>query len=389
MEHHRKKPSLNAVVRELYASLGERMQLDEPLHRLGAIFGSHISGLHVEDFGAHRGRLTLAGDVGSHEFLELSQAYSNRWNGQNLWMERSLDGFRSQGWQHGDAVVGSGELRASAYYRHFLKPLDIRHGLGICIWNGGPLKMAVASFHRGHRGRGFDADDLKAVDEVRPHLVNAYAIYRRLARLEGSLVSFRACFDRATLGILMLTADGQLLEANAAAHDGLAKAGIRITREHKLALPPTLQRRYVELLRVLAAPHTASAQSLVVECACQEDAAPHRVVLHLCALPTDALHGASAGTRVLAFLAELQPGQSQALDESVLRQTLGLTPMEARVALALRRHIDVAATARALNLSPNTVRTHLRSLHGHLGMRRTSEIVQLVDRLIGSLPRNL
>src|SRR5690606_15549029 len=110
---------------------------------------------------------------------------------------RSLEGFRSQGWQHGEAVVGDAELRASAYYRHFLKPLDVRHGLGICIWSGGPLDMAVASFHRGHGDRGFDAEDWKLVEQVRPHLVNAYAIHRRIARLEESLTSFRACFDRA------------------------------------------------------------------------------------------------------------------------------------------------------------------------------------------------
>ena len=387
MGYGRDKPSLDAAVRELYGSLGDGMRLDEPLHRLGAIFRSHISGLHIEDFGAHRGRLTIAGDVGSHEFLELTDAYSSRWNGQNLWMERSFDGFQKQGWQHGDAVVGTAELRSSAYYRHFLKPLDIRHGLGICIWSGGPFDMAVASFHRGHGDRGFDADDLNMVEQARPHLVNAYAIYRRLARLEGSLTSFRACFERAPLGMLMLAADGRVLEANAAAHDGLAEAGIAITRQRMLALPPALQRRYAEALRALASSPLAPARSLVVECVSSDDMMPLRFVLHLCALPAKILSGTHAGTRVLAFFAELQPGQPDAPREAVLCELLGLTPTEARVVLALRRHIDVTATAGALNLSPNTVRTHLRSIHDRLGIRRTSGLLQLVERLIGSLPK--
>lgn len=78
--------------------------------------------------------------------------------------------FLRDGFQTGDAMVNEVELKASAYYHHFLQRLGIRHGLGICIWNDDRLNMAVASFHRSPGDVGFDSDDIALIHRIKPHL---------------------------------------------------------------------------------------------------------------------------------------------------------------------------------------------------------------------------
>lgn len=384
------RPALDGLIRGLYGSLSEEVHFANSLHSLGKAFRSHLTGLHAEDFGAHRGRVTLVGDISASEYLDFNESYSNRWNGQNLWMERSLDGFLTQGYQHGEAVVSDRELRESPYYRHALKPIDIRYGLGIQIWRNDHLDLAVASFHRGHGDRGFDADDFALVNQVRPHLVNAYAIYRRLARLEDATASLRTAFDRAPLGMLVLDVDGRVLESNAAAEKWLPLAGVaRSKRDGRLGFAATrLQQRYDEAVKMLAGALVAPPHSLPLDAVDPSQASrTGRFVLHLCAVPLGAVSGARPGARILGFIAELQPEQADALAENILRQVLGFTSTEARVVLALRRQSDVAAAAQALGLQPTTVRSHLRSIHARLGIGRTAELLLLIERLIGSVPR--
>ncbi|MCX7562589.1 hypothetical protein OS176_03355 [Xanthomonadaceae bacterium XH05] len=365
----------------MYGSLSEEIRFDQIMHRLGAVFRSSISGVHTEDFGAHRGRLTLVGDVTADEYVRLTDAYTHRWNGSNLWMERSLGGFQQQGYQHGDAVVSGHELRQSAYYRHFLKPLDIRYGLGIQIWSGDALNMAVASFHRGHGERGFGPDDIRTIHAIRPHMVNAYAIYRRIARLEGRVESLRAGFERAPLGMLILDAAGRALEVNDRAEECLLASQLARCNAEGL-LHFTHSQTQQDFLAALATFACATAKPRTLPL---HDAKGVRtsIALHLCRIPCGTLSGFDGRASVLGFIAELRRERFPQWAEHVIHTTLGLSHAEARVAFALLQHVEVATAAAALGLQPATVRTHVKSIHSKLGVSRSSDMLLMLDRLLG------
>lgn len=385
----RRKPgvSVDTLVRDLYGSLSEETRLEESLHRVGAAFRSHISGLHTEDFGAHRGRLTLVGNVTAEDYRQFTDSYSSRWTGQNLWMERSLDGFLRQGFQSGDAVVTDAELRASAYYEHFLKPLDIRHGLGICIWNDDRMNMAVASFHRGHGDVGYDADDIAMIHRIRPHLANAYAIHRRFAKLQGDHLSIRMSFDRAPLGMMVLDADARVLECNANA-DRLLRSGLGLARgadaRLSFASPASRQAMYKAVARLVASSAPLPESLLIATGSCES--AARSLVLHLCAFPHGMGGNLHVRGRILGFLAEMRPQQREAFNVQILQQTLGLTRAEARAALALREHADVGAAAQTLGIAPATVRSQLKSIFRKLGMHQYGELLLVVERLVTNAP---
>lgn len=385
MSLHRETPyAIESIIRDLYGTLSEEMRFEQPLRRLAAVFRSEVSGLHTEDFGAHQSQLTIIGSVDTEEFNEVCNDYSKRWSGRNLWMERSLDGFLQQGYQRGAAVVSEKELSGSSYYRHFLKPLEIHHGLGICIWQDNHLNMAVASFHRGPHSPDFDEQDIARIAQLRPHLINAYTIYRRFALLECTAMSLRSCFERAPLGMLLLDKEGRLLESNTVGDDLLATAAVRRGRDGRLLFANhSVRQGFNEAICALVNA-VAPPRSLVIPSA--ESHTSQQLVMHLCAASHRSWGGLPPDTHILAFIASLQPGQTSALAVNILRHVLGLTPTEARVALLLREHGDAGPVAQELGLTIGTVRSHLKSTHEKLGIRRNTELLIRVERLLGSTP---
>jgi DNA-binding CsgD family transcriptional regulator/PAS domain-containing protein len=387
MAKHRERPSKSSVdrlVREMYGSLSEETRFEQTLHRLGSAFRSTMTGLHSEDFGVQRRRLTLVGDVSADDYVSLTEAYGSRWSGQNLWMERSLAGFQQQGWQQGDAVVSKRELEESPYYRHFLKPLDVRYGLGIQIWSDDKLNMAVASFHRGHRETGFDADDIRLIETLRPHMINAYAIYRRVARIENELVSLRASFEHAPLGMIVLDRAGHVLQINVRAEECVLASSLAACGPNnrlRFAHPVTQGEFETALHRLEATDAAPISLALRSRTGCHAN-----VALHLCRVEQGALSGFDGRAGMLAFVAELGSKQRMHSSESTLQSVLGLSRAEARVALALLQHGDPGLAAAAVGVSLATVRTHVKNLHALLDVRRTSDLLLMLDRLLAAVP---
>ena len=62
----------------------------------------------------------------------------------------------------------------------------------------------------------------------------------------------------------------------------------------------------------------------------------------------------------------------------MLTEQFELTPAEVRVLDTIMDHGGVAEVARALKLSPATVRTHLRHVFEKTGVRRQADLVKLM-----------
>jgi DNA-binding CsgD family transcriptional regulator len=71
----------------------------------------------------------------------------------------------------------------------------------------------------------------------------------------------------------------------------------------------------------------------------------------------------NAGARPAAFFALIYPSNAnRQITPDVLKQLYGLTPAQADVARSLFAGRSVEETAAHLDLSPNTVRTHLKHI---------------------------
>jgi DNA-binding CsgD family transcriptional regulator/PAS domain-containing protein len=376
--------AVDAIVRGLYGAINEGAGFGAALQPMSRAFDAHICALHTEDRYGRSAGLEIFGAVDVPGFVACNREYAARWAGKNLWVERGMPGMLACGYQDGDAVVHARELLASEYYRHFLRPLDIRHGLGVQVSDGvGPV-VSLVSINRSAGAGPFSATEMARVGALRPHLANAYAICRRLDRLEGAVATLRASLDRVPFGVLVLDATGRVRDRNAEADRLLDEhREVSMGRDGTLRLaPPAAQARLDAALRRLPGGEMAPLAEAIV-LARDTDAPAGPLLLHLCALPDNAV---GEGVRVLAFLGELNRAGEDRFAEGVLRAALGLTPMEATVVLSLRENHDPAHVALALGLALSTVRSHLKHAFLKSGTNRQGDLLRLVDRLLVAAP---
>lgn len=378
-------PDLDTVLQDLYGALAEDLSFFHCLETIATPLRSHITAVQHEDYDAHRSWLELIGEMSKDEMTSLSLDYAKRWHGQNLWLNRGLHSLLTRGYGEGDEVASQCELFATPYYQHFLKPADVRHGLGICLWHEGPGKLAVATFNR-HASEGpFRQETMAFVGALRPHLVNVYSIYRHATQLEDANRSLRASMDRAPVGMLVLEMDGRIRESNAEAerllamHAGISRNATGVAVLERFAD----QSKFLDLLRELASCADGTlTRSLVVNRPARS--AAEGLVLHLCAVPARPMVASTA--RVIAFLSPMSGVGADKLDLLILQSALMLTPAEARVLIELRRSHDLQIVADALGLSASTVRTHLKHVFAKTDTRKQSELLVIADRVVSASP---
>ena len=204
-------PPIDRLVSELYGGLAEDTSLMPCLQGLSKLMRSHITGLRRENIETRKATFVICGDTSAAELTAFASDYERHWVGKNPWMERSIEGYLTQGFQYGEAVVSDAELRASPYFQHILTPLDIKHGVGVCVAREGTGGFVVLGFNRRASVGPVDADELALIRELRPHLVNLYAIHRRLDQAEAGRNSMRARLDQLAVGALVLDEDGRVL----------------------------------------------------------------------------------------------------------------------------------------------------------------------------------
>ena len=88
---------------------------------------------------------------------------------------------------------------------------------------------------------------------------------------------------------------------------------------------------------------------------------------------------AFSGARAILVVSDLT--ETTALAAGALQAIFGLTPAEARVALALRRGLSLGEMARDFGVGSVTVRSHLKSIFAKTGTRRQAELVAVLARI--------
>lgn len=181
----------------------------------------------------------------------------------------------------------------------------------------------------------------------------------------------RFILDRLDRGVVLLDAQGRIVDANShALHVMRNCSGIRVRTGRLAFTDPDLDQRLREGLASPGSSQRNGRAVLATRVRCR-GSEPYRVVIR--ALPSDALE------RKVAFLVLLYaPNGLQGISVEVLRQLYGLTPAQAAVARSLFAGRSVEETAQALELSLNTVRTHLKQIFTKCEVSSQAELLQLL-----------
>jgi DNA-binding CsgD family transcriptional regulator len=189
-----------------------------------------------------------------------------------------------------------------------------------------------------------------------------------------------AALEALPQAILLAEADGQVIYRNRAAEAALASSGaLCVDRQGRLCVRSlALQRRLAAAVRGAVRPAAAADPSAVLQLP-RTGAPPLRLIVQ----PFVQRAGALPVSRHLALLTLVDPQGRPAVPEEAVRRVLGLSPAEARLALALAGGERIADYAGRTGISLHTTRNLLRRAMAKTGAHRQADLVRQVSLLAG------
>jgi DNA-binding CsgD family transcriptional regulator/PAS domain-containing protein len=273
-----------------------------------------------------------------------------------------------------DEIVPLASLRPTLFFDEVLRPQDVAHNAMIALAANDDFKAAF-NLCRSARQGPLDPDGQRFLAGLVPHMCRSARLgfqiegYRTLQRAEYRVL------DRLSVGVILLDRRARILYANAAARALDSDEGtLRLRGATVAAQLPPHSRRLGELVRMALLGAPAGSMSL-----------PRPGDGGLLTILVSSVRGCDVGrfgdlslpdAAVLMFIVD--PANHAGIPPASMMDAYGLTPAEARVALVAASGATIPQTAHRLNVSPNTIKTHLRKVFAKTGTNRQTDLARLV-----------
>lgn len=324
----------------------------------------------------------------------LPEQYMHMWteqlHTQNIWAARASEQkLLAQGNVFiSDDIVPLEELQASAFYKNFLVKFEVAHNLIGIVHRKQPQQSApsvICAFYRCLNQGKFTPAEQSRLSQLIPHLSSAISIMVNLLDMKLKVASSLNALEHLSIGALLLGKRGSVTFANHAALRTLEqKDGLQIRRLNGCPSLGQLVADHRECQSALSNaiigvvspdvlhPDHYSQAVLIARPSGQQD-----YVLNLFPLSAgDAFGGGSDAPRAIAFIADgTQPVQ---LNAASLREVYNLTPAETRLCERMADCLTIEEAAESENISPNTARSHLRSIYDKTGTANRAMLIRML-----------
>jgi len=271
-------------------------------------------------------------------------------------------------------VVPLTKLRRSAFFADVLRSQQTPYSAMALLFNHADF-IGAFSMTRTEQQGSHGEREMRILRQLMPHMQRSINLSERVESYRLLQQANADALDALATGIFLLDAQGDVLFANQAGAQITGDTGALGLRNGRLfARDAASQNAWVTALRTagLGEPVSAfpiSAGRALLHVAIQPVRSADRERLRLLAhrspavivlaTPADAPHGATLLTRLLT-------------------NVYGLTPAEVRVALPSAQGSSPGAIAEALQLTRNTVKTHLKRVYSKTQVNRQAELMRLL-----------
>lgn len=274
------------------------------------------------------------------------------------------------------ALASRKQLARSDTYQQTLRSLD--GGLAVCGFQQHGADLVVSAVCRSLvSDADFDDAAIAMLDQCLPHLI---AITTMAARMERERKLSRCLTDALDVvhdGVIILSANGSVAHANAAAEALLAR-GDRLRRTADGVVASNLcddrkLQRAIYATRVGVGVGTVSPPTIVI--------GSHRRGWPLVVTVLPARHAILADRDLQAvMLYVVDPSQAFAMTAQTLSEEFGLTPREASLTSQLAHAASLTEAACELGISAGTARQYLKAIFEKIGVHSQVELLRVVRR---------
>lgn len=286
-----------------------------------------------------------------------------------------------------ESMVSTSDLVRSDFYNDLMRPHKLWHGLCANLYRDQDHLVALSSFRTATAG-SYEGIETAQFVSLLPHLYRSIEVFLRLASADALARAGAELIDRLPQGIIVTDAAGRVGFANSTAEaiiaegDGLAiRGGV---------LHASRRQETEELVRLIAeaggSPDTRDRTSIKRTGAMRVSRPSMRQPLPLVVAPMR-FDGSSPRGPLSVSITVSDPERLPETTAETLTRLYGLTATEAKLAVLLTRGYSPQAAAGQLDVSINTVRSHIRHL---LLKTETERITDFVRRIVsgpGAIPR--
>lgn len=338
-----------------------------------AIDSSHPS-FYLADTATSTGSIEVS--VGMDDATRRS--YREHYVHRNVWIQRARPLLSPGSIRSSDRLYPRQAFLRSEWYADFCRPLGWTRAIGATLLKEGTTTANIGAF-RGDDLPEFAEAEFTLLRALMPHLQQGLRLYRRLAESRAHGQALEAVLHALGTPAILAAMDGTVLFMNAAAEALIRTSdGLLVVAGRLHALLPEQTAALNALIRgcmqIGAGTDYRSGGNLSI-------ARPYgRRALEVLVSP---LPGAQEQwllrQRAVAAIFASDPAPTAIVEDSHLIRRHGLTASEARVALALARGLAGKQVCRALDISYNTLKTHLKHIYSKTGTKHQSDLVRLLS----------
>jgi DNA-binding CsgD family transcriptional regulator len=276
-----------------------------------------------------------------------------------------------------DEIVPLATLQKTAFFNDILRPQDLAHSVMAKLFGDDDFHGAF-NICRSERQGPMDEGGRRLIVGMVPHLRRAVALGFRLDGYRAIQRAEYAVLDQLASGVILLGQRNRILYLNAAARLlGLEGGALSLRGGTLRARSQAHAKRLDDLIlgaqqglpaSAMSIPRIGNGQLLTVLISSVRSRDIERFADM--SMPDAA---------VLVFVVD--PVNSSGMSISWVMDAFGLTPAEARVALAASSGAAIPVVAMSLQLSQNTIKTHLRRIYAKTGTSRQAELARVIASL--------
>ena len=263
------------------------------------------------------------------------------------------------------------EFYQSDFFRNFLQPYGIDRLVGVLLDRRENERLGLMLPGPGDR----DVSALKrGLRVLAPHIQRAMRISDRIATLELAAGAARAAADAAPFAIFSLDDQFNILAANSRAAQYERAGFIRLADGRFAFTHPASQRRLLDLVK---SPDPAG---LAMQAVGKSGAECPVLVARITRQSAQQIGGFSLGASLIITMGSA-PGETPVVEIDRVGQWFGLTPAEARLAVALAAGQTLQDYAAERAVSLNAVRFLLKGIFRKTGAASQAQLVATLARL--------
>lgn len=268
--------------------------------------------------------------------------------------------------------VGQSVLDRSPDMKAYLETADASHILGVDLRIGSEFEARLR-LSRAPGGPPFTPAERRWVEKIVPHLRQALELYQKLESSRSEKAVMLDATEQFAVGTILLDADFNVLKLNEVAasilaeDDGLAIVGGRIALAHAAR-----DKEFRALLTEVRGGQNALRRLFTIE---RLSGKPELTAV-IQPVPVHSFMQSASNPVVAIFLTD--PSRSRVIEGAVVSKLFALTPAEGNIAAGLANGLSVSELARQTGISENTVRAHLRSIFPKIGIKRQTQLVNII-----------